>query len=175
ADGALMVVDSSRPCPGPQTVQHTNAAYVLGVLTNDYTDQPKVNNYEKYTKVIVSQNKIDLVEEKEACLHYESIKNFLRSYSNHLAIETPILPISAQSKLNIDALLMIITKRLPPYSARLIPRQQTKSVVPLLTISNKFAKSPLDDQELRINIIRSFDVNRGMELKEATDVDKIQG
>jgi len=68
--------------------------------------------------------------------------------------------------------LLLITKRLPPYSARLIPKVNP---APPLTSTNDARTGPLDNQPLRINLIRSFDVNRGRELKESADVDEIQG
>ena len=97
ADGAILVIDASKKCPGKQTSQHLDAI----------NNERKSNNY--------------LINHSKACLSYEEIRNYLTTFGDDkLAYNTPIIPISAQSKLNIDALCNSIINNLPKYSMRLL-------------------------------------------------------
>jgi hypothetical protein len=82
--------------------------------------------------IILSQNKIDLVKEKEAASQYEEILNFTRGT---VADGAPIIPISAQLKYNIDVICEYIVKKIP---------------MPL----RDFTSTP------HMVVIRSFDVNK---------------
>jgi translation initiation factor 2 subunit 3 len=81
--------------------------------------------------VIILQNKLDLMREDAARANYKDIQKFIR---HTIAEKAPIIPISAQLKLNIDAVLDAITA-LP---------------VPV----RDFTRPP------HMMIIRSFDVNK---------------
>ncbi len=83
-DGALLLVSATEQCPQPQTREHLMALEILGVKN-----------------VIVVQNKIDLVSESDATKNHNQIKNFLKGtqYEN-----APVIPISGQHSINIDAL-----------------------------------------------------------------------
>jgi len=70
------------------------------------------------------------------------------------ASQTPIIPISAQSKLNIDALCSFIIGHFPKYSPNLLPQSKPS---------------------LFLSVIRSFDVNRATDLLNAKDIDSICG
>lgn len=114
-DGALLVISADEKCPQPQTREHLYAAMIMGV-----------------EKLIVVQNKIDLVTKERALESYREIKEFLRGtpYEN-----APIVPVSAQRKVNTDVLIYLIEKHIP-------------------TPPRRFDLPPL------MPVIRSFDVNR---------------
>jgi len=114
-DAALLLVAGNETCPQPQTSEHLAAVEIM-----------------KLKNIIILQNKIDLVKEKEAASHYEEILNFIRGT---VADGAPIIPISAQLKYNIDVICEYICKKIP---------------VPV----RDFTSSP------QLIIIRSFDVNK---------------
>lgn len=92
-DGALLLIAANETCPQPQTREHLMALQIMGVK-----------------KVIIVQNKIDLVKEDDAMRNYEQIKEFLKGteYEN-----SPIIPISAQHNVNIDLLVQAIEEVIP--------------------------------------------------------------
>jgi translation initiation factor 2 subunit 3 len=87
-DGALVMVAANEKCPQPQTIEHLMALDILGVKN-----------------IIIVQNKIDLVDEKQALENYKEIKDFLNT-TNYK--DAPIIPISAQHNINIDMLIETI-------------------------------------------------------------------
>jgi len=87
-DGALLLVAANEECPQPQTREHIMALEIIGI---DY--------------IIIVQNKIDLASEDAVRENYSGIKAFLKGSPYENAI---IVPISAQRKVNIDALLQAI-------------------------------------------------------------------
>ena len=87
-DGALLLVSAAEDCPQPQTREHLMALEIMGV-----------------EKIIVVQNKIDLVSAEQAKSNYDQIKEFLRGTSFE---EAQIVPISAQHQVNMDVLLEMI-------------------------------------------------------------------
>ncbi len=113
-DGAILVIAANEKCPQPQTREHLAAIDTLGLK-----------------KVIIVQNKIDLVNRDDAIKSYNDIKKFVQGT---VAKNAPIIPVSAQHKLNIDLLLQQIQKNLT---------------------------TPIRDPNKppRMHIIRSFDVN----------------
>ncbi|MEM4222022.1 MAG: translation initiation factor IF-2 subunit gamma [archaeon] len=92
-DGALLVIAANEPVPQPQTLEHLLALNAAGIKN-----------------IIIIQNKIDLVSEKEARENYLQIKNFVK---NTVAENAPIIPIAAHQEVNIDALLYAIEKYIP--------------------------------------------------------------
>lgn len=114
-DAALLLVAGNEPCPQPQTSEHLAAVEIM-----------------KLKNILILQNKIDLVQPKDAASQYEQILNFVR---HTVAEASPIIPISAQLKYNIDVVCEYICTKVP---------------IPL----RDFTSSP------RLIIIRSFDVNR---------------
>jgi translation initiation factor 2 subunit 3 len=56
----------------------------------------------KINKIIIVQNKIDLVSKEQAIKSYEAIKNFIKGT---VAENSSIIPVSAQQGINIDKLL----------------------------------------------------------------------
>lgn len=110
-DGALLLVSTTEDCPQPQTMEHLTALTMIGVK-----------------KIIILQNKIDLVSEEKALEHYEQIKKFVKGT---IAEDAPIIPISAQHNINIDILINTIQEYFPTPE-----RDQTKT--PLMYIARSF-------------------------------------
>lgn len=59
-DGAILVISAHEKCPQPQTREHLQVLDIVGIR-----------------KIIVVQNKIDLVTKEAALLNYKQIKAFL--------------------------------------------------------------------------------------------------
>ncbi len=89
-DGALLVIAANEPCPQPQTAEHLTALEIAQIKN-----------------IIIVQNKVDLVTPQEAIKNYEQIKKFVKGT---IAENAPIIPVSAQQRINIDALLEAIDK-----------------------------------------------------------------
>jgi translation initiation factor 2 subunit 3 len=113
-NGALLLVAANEECPQPQTREHLMALSIIGV-----------------DKIIVVQNKIDIVSKEEAKKNYAEIQNFIKGT---IAEKAPIIPISAHHDVNIDMLIEAIEKKIP---------------------TPKWDKS----KPARMCIARSFDVN----------------
>ncbi|MCI4338803.1 MAG: translation initiation factor IF-2 subunit gamma [Thermoplasmata archaeon] len=114
-DGALLLVAANEKVPQPQTREHLYALDIIGVR-----------------KVVVVQNKIDLITPEAAETNYREIVEFLKSSP---ISEAPIIPISANHRVNIDALIGAIEETIPT------PVRDT-------------SKPPL------MYVARSFDINR---------------
>ena len=87
-DGSILVVAANEKVPQPQTREHLLALQVLGIH-----------------QIVIVQNKVDLTEYEKARDNYEEIKNFV---NGSIAEQAPVIPVSAQHKLNIDALIEAI-------------------------------------------------------------------
>jgi len=124
-DGAILVIAADEPCPQPQTREHLAAAEIIGIKN-----------------IVIVQNKIDIVSEERARKSYEEIKNFVKGT---IAENAPIIPISAQRALNIDALIQAMEEFIPT-------PQRDESKPPLMYI------------------VRSFDIN-----KPGTPIEKLEG
>ncbi len=92
-DGALLLISANESCPQPQTREHLVALQIVGI-----------------EHVVIVQNKIDLVTEEEALANFQQIKAFIKGTPYESA---PIVPISAQSRVNIDALIQAIQDNIP--------------------------------------------------------------
>jgi len=92
-NGAVLVVAANEKCPQAQTVEHLNAIKISGIKN-----------------VVVAQNKVDLVDKKEAMENYKEIQEFLKEngYS-----KVPIVPVAAHLKANIDMLIEAIETAIP--------------------------------------------------------------
>ncbi|XP_013173436.1 PREDICTED: uncharacterized protein LOC106122112 isoform X2 [Papilio xuthus] len=121
-DAALLLIAGNESCPQPQTSEHLAAIEIM-----------------KLKHILILQNKIDLVKEGQAKEQHEQIVKFVQGT---VAEGSPIIPISAQLKYNIEVLCEYITKKIP---------------VPL----RDFTSPP------RMIVIRSFDVNKpGCEVED---------
>ncbi len=114
-DGALLLVAANEHVPQPQTREHLYALDIIGVR-----------------KVVVAQNKIDLISSEAASENYREIVEFLKGSP---IAGAPIVPISANHRVNIDALIAAIEATIP-------------------TPTRDPAKPPL------MYVARSFDINR---------------
>jgi translation initiation factor 2 subunit 3 len=92
-DGALLLIAANEKCPQPQTREHLAALEIIGV-----------------EKIIIAQNKVELVSEKEALANYKEIKRFV---AGSIAENAPIIPISAMFGTNIDFLIQTIEEVIP--------------------------------------------------------------
>jgi len=92
-NGALLLVAANEKCPQPQTREHLMALSIIGV-----------------DRIIVVQNKIDIVTKEEARENYKEIQAFVKGT---IAEKAPIIPISAHHDMNIDSLIMAIEKNIP--------------------------------------------------------------
>ena len=124
-DGAILVIAADEPCPQPQTREHLAAIEITGVKN-----------------LVVAQNKIDIVDEERALESYEEIVKFVKGTR---AQGAPIIPVSAQHSVNIDAVIQALEEHIP-------------------TPGRDPSKSP------RMYVVRSFDVN-----KPGTPVEKLVG
>jgi translation initiation factor 2 subunit 3 len=114
-DGAILVMAANENVPQPQTREHLLALSVLGIQ-----------------QIVLVQNKADLAEYEEALDNYRQIKDFVKG---SIAEKAPIIPVSAQHKLNIDVLIEAIEKTIKT-PARI------KNAEPIM------------------HVLRSFDVNK---------------
>ena len=121
-DGAMLVIAANEKVPKPQTKEHLLALETL-----------------KIKQIVLVQNKIDLISYKEAMSNYNEITKFVKGTN---AAKSPIIPISAQSGLNIDALIGAIEETIETPQ-----RDESKNAV--------------------MHVLRSFDVNKpGAKIKD---------
>ncbi len=92
-DGALLIIGANETCPQPQTQEH-----LMGLSISDVD------------KIIIVQNKIDLVTSERAKENYREIKEFIKGT---IAENAPIIPVSAHHDVNIDALIHAIEEYIP--------------------------------------------------------------
>jgi translation initiation factor 2 subunit 3 len=124
-DGAILVIAANEKVPQPQTREHLLALQVLGIK-----------------QIVIVQNKVDLTETEKATENYNQINEFVKGT---VASEAPIIPISAQHKLNIDALIGAIESTIKTPS-----RSTNKAAI--------------------MHVLRSFDIN-----KPGLDLEKVKG
>ena len=110
-DGAVLVISANEPCPQPQTKEHLMALNITGI-----------------DKIVIVQNKIDLMTREEVMEHYRQIKDFIKGT---VAENAPIVPISAQQNLNVDMVIQAIEETIPTP-----PRDMDKP--PLLKVARSF-------------------------------------
>ncbi len=92
-DGSILVIAANEKVPQPQTREHLLALQMMGMKN-----------------VVIVQNKVDLISDVEAAENYRAIRNFV---SGSVAADAPIIPISAQHGLNIDALIEAMQENIP--------------------------------------------------------------
>lgn len=124
-DGALFVVAADAKFPQAQDREHLVAAQIAGI-----------------NKIVIVQNKVDIVSRERALENYREIKDFIKGT---IIENAPIIPVSAQHKLNIDALIEIIEKNIPT------PKRDVNAPA-------------------KMHVLRSFDVN-----KPGTRAEKLVG
>jgi len=124
-DAALLIVAGNEPCPQPQTLEHLAAVEIM-----------------QLKNLIILQNKVDLVSETQAQDQCEQIRDFVKGTR---AEKSPVIPISAQMKYNIDVVCEYLCKKVP---------------VPIRDFTS----------DARLIVLRSFDVN-----KPGSEVDQLKG
>lgn len=110
-DGALLLIAANEKCPQPQTREHLVALQIIGIK-----------------HVVIVQNKIDLVSEEEAIENCRQIKEFVKGTPCE---DAPIVPISAQRRVNVDALVQAILGAIP------VP-QRKKDTDPMMLVARSF-------------------------------------
>ena len=115
-DGSLLVVAANQKVPQLQTEEHLLALDILGI-----------------TQIVVVQNKVDLLTYSQALENHDAIEAFLAKGGRKKA--PPVVPISAQSSLNTDALIGAIEEN-------------------IATPERDASESPV------MHALRSFDVNK---------------
>ena len=116
------MVAANEKVPQPQTREHLLALQVLGIR-----------------QIVIVQNKVDLTDSEKAVENYNQINDFV---SGTVASDAPVIPISAQHKLNIDALIEAIEN-----SIKTPPRAMNKEAI--------------------MHVLRSFDINKpGLPLEQ---------
>jgi translation initiation factor 2 subunit 3 len=114
-DAALLLIAGNEACPQPQTSEHLAAVEIM-----------------RLKHIIILQNKVELVKEAQARAQYDEIKRFVAGTA---ADSSPIIPLSAVLKYNLDVVCEYLCTQVP------IPPRD-------------FLSSPV------MIIIRSFDVNK---------------
>jgi len=92
-DGAVLVIAANEQCPQPQTREHLTALDIAGIKN-----------------VVIVQNKIDLVSEKNAVKNYEQILKFIKGTC---AENAPIIPVSSHHDINIEVLIKAMEEHIP--------------------------------------------------------------
>ncbi len=92
-DGVMLLISATNAVPQPQTREHLAALTALGV-----------------EKIVIVQNKIDLVTQEAAMQNYNEIKEFIKGT---IAENAPIVPISSLHGANLDILLSALQHFLP--------------------------------------------------------------
>lgn len=113
-DAALLLVAANEPCPQPQTTEHLFAVEVMNLK-----------------KIVVVQNKIDLVTKEQALEQHDQIKEFLKTSQ----VDGPVVPVSGQMNINIEAILDFIVNYIQ------VPNRERNETAKMI-------------------VIRSFDINK---------------
>ena len=114
-NGAVLVIAANEDCPQPRTIEHLMALKFAGV-----------------DKIVVAQNKVDLVSKEKATENYKAIKKFMKEFGYDKA---PVIPTVANFGANIDLLIEAIEEEIPT------PKYNLK-------------------KPLKMFIARSFDINK---------------
>jgi translation initiation factor 2 subunit 3 len=110
-DGAMLVIAANETCPQPQTKEHLMALQLVGIRN-----------------IVIVQNKIDVVSQKEALRHYEQIRAFVKGT---IAENAPIIPVSAQKAINMGALVEALDQTIP------VP-ERDPNAEPLMLLARSF-------------------------------------
>jgi len=110
-DAAILVIAANEKCPQPQTREHLAALNIMNIQ-----------------KLIIVQNKVDLVDDKRVKESYNEIKSFVKG---SVAENAPIIPMSALHDANLDILLEAVQEFFPTPK-----RDLTKA--PLMLVSRSF-------------------------------------
>src|SRR5260370_41055351 len=99
-------VSGNVKCPKAQDREHMLAAQMVGLR-----------------KMVVVQNKIDVGDRARAKTNYQEIREFTK---NTVAEAAPVIPVSAQHKLNMDVLIAATQAKIPtPKRDSALPPRRT--------------------------------------------------
>src|SRR5947209_19017019 len=87
-DGSMFVISANVKCPQAQDREHMLAAQMVGLR-----------------KMVVVQNKIDVVDRARAKANYQEISEFTK---DTVAGDAPVIPVSALPNMNIVVLIVAI-------------------------------------------------------------------
>lgn len=143
-DGAMLVIAANETCPQPQTKEHLMALQLVGIRN-----------------IVIVQNKIDVVSQKEALRHYEQIRAFVKGT---IAENAPIIPVSAQKAINMGALVEALDQTIP------VP-ERDPNAEPLMLLARSFDvnKPGSNWRDLRGGVIGGSLI-RGI-LRESDDIE----
>ena len=110
-DGAMLIIAANEPCPQPQTKEHLMALELTGIKN-----------------IVIVQNKIDVVPQNQALENYKQIKAFVKGT---VAENAPIIPVSAQKKINFSMLLEALNETIPN-------SERDTSASPVMLIARSF-------------------------------------
>ena len=114
-DGAMLLIAANSKVPQPQTKEHLLALQTLGIK-----------------QIVIVQNKVDLITYEEVLSNYSEITKFVKKAG---IPKSPIIPVAAQSSLNIDALIGAVEETIETPT-----RDESKNTV--------------------LHVLRSFDINK---------------
>ena len=118
-DAALLLIAANEPCPQPQTSEHLAAVQIMNLK-----------------HMIILQNKVDLISQEDARQQYSTILKYIATTA---ARDSPIIPISAQLGMNIDAVVEHIVKTLP------IPNRDYVAPAKMIVIRSFFTNKAGED------------------------------
>ncbi|KAF5058681.1 Elongation factor 4 [anaerobic digester metagenome] len=110
-DGAMLVISANEQCPQPQTKEHLMALQLVGIR-----------------RIVIVQNKIDVVSQKVALEHYQQIREFVRGT---IAEGAPIIPLSAQKGINVGFLIEALNETIP------VPERDPEAA-PIMLVARSF-------------------------------------
>ena len=152
-DYALLLIAANEECPQPQTREHLMALGISGIK-----------------KIIIVQNKIDVVSDEQVIRNYNQIKEFIKgtAYEN-----SPIIPISAQHNTNIDVLIQTIEEYFPTL-------KKDTSKEPMMFVARSFDINPPGSDPIKIKggvlggALKQgkLTINDEIEIKPGRDVEK---
>jgi len=147
-DGALLMVAANEKCPQPQTKEHLMALDIVGAK-----------------RIVIVQNKIDLVSQERAVESYEEIRRFVKGT---VAEEAPIIPISAHHDVNLGQLIKAIEENIAT------PKRDPRAD-PLMLVARSFDinKPGTRPEKIRGGIIGGT-LNRGT-LKIGDEIEVVPG
>jgi translation initiation factor 2 subunit 3 len=107
----MLVISANEPCPQPQTKEHLMALELVGIR-----------------RIVIVQNKIDVVSQKVAVENYNQIREFIKGT---IAEGAPIIPVSAQKGINIGALIEALDTTIPT-------PERDPEAVPIMLVARSF-------------------------------------
>jgi translation initiation factor 2 subunit 3 len=122
-DYALLLIAANEKCPQPQTKEHLMALEILGIK-----------------KIIILQNKIDVISDDQVMENYNQIKEFIKETPYK---DSPIIPISAQHGTNIDVLIQTIEEYFPTL-------EKNTSKEPIMFVARSFDINPPGSDPMKI-------------------------